>query len=140
MDIYRVKTIINCVDLVLGNYMYIAIFIIFLMLVWYPVSMYVYMFKSKFLKPINLVITFIYLLICWYLVIGDINLQITERLTVFFFPFVCYILLITKLNTLPLPQKLKPHFIRNISIIAVSFTIMSILIIKGTLVFTNLEI
>ena len=124
----------------LVNNMYIAIFIIFLMAVWYPVSMFVYMFRSKFLKPINLVITFIYLLICWYLVIGDINLQIRERMTIFFLPFVCYLFLITKLNTLPLPQKLKPHFMRNISIIAVSFTVVSALVIKGILVLTNLEI
>jgi len=120
--------------------MYIVGFASFLTLVWYPVAIYIYFSRYKLLKPINLLITFIYLLVCWYVVIGDLELRLQERLTIFFIPLVGYTFLMKIFNKFSLPQKIAPHFMWKIMFIAILLATVSGLTITGIVMFTNWEI
>ena len=120
--------------------MYIVGFVVFLILVWYPIAIYLYFLRSKLLKPINLFITSIYLLVCWYFVIGDLELRLAERLTIFFIPLVGYTFLMKILNPLPMPQRIAPHFMWKIIFIAILLATVNGLIITGIVTFTNYEI
>jgi len=101
------------------------------------VAIYLYFLQSKLFKPINFIVTSVYLLLCWYVVIGDIKLQLVERLIIFLFPLISYMYLIKKLNKFPLAKKVKPMFMWKISFISISLAIMSVLTVMGILRFTN---